>query len=124
VNTMYLEIPVNVVGKIPAGSGNVFVGAGPYFGYALSGKSKAKVSVSGGGINESDSSKEDLEFGSEDGEFKRVELGVNFLGGYQLKNGLNINFGYGLGLSNLVNNSSGDGKASNRVLSVGLGFNF
>jgi len=124
ISTMYLEIPINAVGKIPAGPGNVFVGAGPYFGYALSGKTKTKVSVSAGGINGSDSSEDDLEFGSEDGEFKRVEFGLNFLGGYQLKNGLNLNLGYGLGLGNLVNNSTGDGKASNRVLSIGLGFNF
>lgn len=124
INTLYLEIPVNVVGKIPMGTGNVFVGAGPYFGYALSGKTKAKFSISGGGDSYSDSSTEDLEFGSEDGEYKRIEFGFNFLGGYQLKNGLNINLGYGLGLSNVINNTSGNGKASNRVLYVGLGLNF
>jgi hypothetical protein len=123
ISTLYLEVPVNVVGKIPAGSGNVFVGAGPYLGYALSGKTKSKLSISGAGMNFSESDEEDMEFGSGEDEMKRIEFGVNFLGGYELKNGLSINFGYGLGLSNLVN-TSGDGKASNRVLSVGLGFRF
>jgi len=123
VSTLYLEVPVNIVGRISAGSGNVFVGAGPYLGYALSGKTKSKVSVSGGGMSFSDSSEEDMEFGSGEDEMKRIEFGVNFLGGYELKNGLSVNFGYGLGLSNLVN-TSGDGKASNRVISVGLGFRF
>ena len=123
LSTMYVEIPVNLVGKVPAGPGDLFFGAGPYLGYAVSGKSKTKVSLNIGGNQMSESEEEDVEFGSNEDQMKRIEYGVNFLGGYQLKNGLNFNVGYGLGLSNLANNS-GDGKISNRLFCVGVGFSY
>jgi hypothetical protein len=113
INMSYLELPVNLVANFNAGTGKFFVGAGPYAAYALSGNGKA------GGV------KEDMPFGSGDGEFKRFDFGVNFLAGYQLNNGLNIHAGYGLGLGKIVNDNSGVGLAvKNKVFSVGLGFMF
>jgi len=51
-----------------------------------------------------------------------IDAGVNFLGGYKFNNGLLINAGYGLGLTNL---NPGDGDNINsRTLSFGLGFQF
>lgn len=114
---MYIEIPVNALVNIPVGDGKVFVGAGPYYGMAISGKNKFKGSFDGESISES----EDVEFG-DGGDFKRSDFGVNFLGGYQLNNGFNIHAGYGLGLSNINGDSNGNSK--NRVFSVGLGFSF
>lgn len=113
-NFSYLELPVNLVANFNAGEGKVFVGAGPYLGYALSGNAKV------GSISE------DAEFGSGEDQVKRMEFGVNFLGGYQLNNGLNLHVGYGLGLSNLSNDNSSGIKSTtkNKVFSVGLGFNF
>jgi len=110
INFSYLELPVNLVANFNAGTGKVFVGAGPYAAYALSGNAKA------GDL------KEDAEFGSGEDQVKRMDFGINFLGGYQLSNGLNIHAGYGLGLSNLENNSNTATK--NRVFSFGLGFMF
>ncbi|WP_293903575.1 porin family protein [Sphingobacterium sp. UBA5670] len=111
---MSLDIPVNLVAKLPTGgSGNFFIGAGPYVGFALSGKNKQNI----GGVK----TEQDVEFGSGDGdELKRTDFGVNFLAGYQLSNGFQINAGYGLGLTNLspVSNLS----TKNRVWSVGIGF--
>ncbi|RKE42685.1 porin family protein [Sphingobacterium detergens] len=105
---MYLEIPVNFVYYVPAGSGNLFLGAGPYAGYALSGKAKANgVSV-------------DIEFG--DNGMKRFDAGLNFLGGYKLSNGFLINGGYGLGLVDLAGLDGASLK--NRVFSVGVGYQF
>lgn len=117
----YLEVPVNALFKIPAGNGNIFLGGGPYFGYAISGKSKVE------GVEFSEEKtytvaiSEDAKFGK-DGDFKRGDFGVNFLAGYQLSSGLNIHAGYGLGLTNIAQDSNQSGK--NRVLSVGLGFSF
>jgi len=111
ISLMYLELPVNFVYYIPAGSGNLFLGAGPYVGYGLS----AKFS------NEDE---------SESGSFDKFNLsafdaGLNFLGGYKLSNGFLINAGYGLGLTNMVNDTEGvDGALKNRVFSVGVGFQF
>lgn len=117
-NVMYLEIPVNVVAGFAAGPGKVFVGAGPYYGIALSGKNKWEISYEG----ETESGEEDIEFGSEAEQMKRGDFGVNLLAGYQLTNGLNLHLGYGLGLGNLSNTEGVSIK--NRVFSVGIGFSF
>lgn len=72
VNLMYLELPVNFVYYVPAGSGNIFLGAGPYAAYALSAKNKIN------GVST------DVKFGDgpdEDG-VKRFDAGLNFLAGF------------------------------------------
>lgn len=117
-NVMSIEIPVNAVYYIPTGaSGSVFLGAGPYVGFNVSGKSKWDGTTPIG----SASGESDIEFGSADNEMKVVEAGANFMAGYKLSNGFLINAGYGLGLTNLYN--TGDTR-SNRVLSFGVGFQF
>jgi hypothetical protein len=117
-NTMWLEVPVNFVGKFPAGTGNFFVGAGPYLGFGLSGKNK--YSTDGGNAV----TEREFEFGK-DNTLKGTDFGVNFLAGYKLSNGLLLNAGYGLGLTNIA----GDGNVwsddiKNRGFSVGIGFEF
>ena len=120
-NVMSIEIPVNAVYWIPTGaSGSVFLGAGPYVGFNVSGKQKFEGNLGElGGEGESD-----INFGGGDDEMKVVDAGANFLAGYKFGNGLLINAGYGLGLSNLSNSSDSDDKFSNRVLSFGVGFQF
>ncbi len=109
-NFDYLELPLNLVANFQAGPGKFFAGAGPYAAYAISGNQKAgTVTV-------------DADFGSDDDEFKRMDVGLNLLTGYQLKNGLSLNVGYGIGLGNIYNDSSTTVK--NKVFSVGLGFMF
>jgi len=118
INPFYLEVPVNLVANFQAGSGKFFIGAGPYYAIGLGGKIKVKGTVG----SSSAEIKEDIKYG--DGEaFKRGDFGINLLTGYQLSNGFNIHAGYGLGLSNVLN-ADGDGKAKNRVISVGLGYSF
>ncbi|MGJ1386573.1 porin family protein [Sphingobacterium spiritivorum] len=107
-NLMYLEVPVNAVYYIPAGSGNVFIGAGPYAAYGISGKTKV------GDI------KEDVKWG--DNGYKRFDAGINTMLGYKLSNGFLINGGYSFGLTDM--SGSGNGSAKNRVLSFGVGFQF
>ncbi len=118
-NVMSIEVPVNAVYYIPAGAGNVFLGAGPYVGFNISGKLKA--SGDWGEIFDG-SAERDLSFSGDDKDMNLIDAGVNFLGGYKFNNGFLINAGYGLGLSNL-NPNDGD-KLSNRVLSFGVGFQF
>ncbi|WP_293947046.1 MULTISPECIES: porin family protein [unclassified Sphingobacterium] len=113
-NIMYLELPVNFVYYVPAGSGNIFLGAGPYAAYALSAKNKIN------GIST------DVNFGNgadEDG-VKRFDAGLNFLLGYKLSNGFLINGGYGLGLTNIVYDNELGLEQKNRVFSVGVGYQF
>lgn len=109
---MYLEVPVNAVYYIPAGSGNVFIGAGPYAGIGLSGKYKV------GDV------KTDVEWGSgTDKDLKRFDFGINTMLGYKLANGFLINAGYGFGLIDIAAENS-FGKTKNNVLSFGIGFQF
>ena len=116
-NTMWLEVPVNFVFKAPTGNvGSFFVGAGPYVGFGLSGKNKFDSTI----VNVSS----DVSFGK-DKDLKSTDFGVNFIGGYQLNNGLMLHAGYGLGLTDIrgSNNSYfNDNNLTNRVWTVGLGF--
>lgn len=128
-DVMSIEIPVNLVYYIPTGdAGTVFLGAGPYAGYAISGKNKVKWSgitdFEDEGFDTADGSlSTDIEFGK-DKDMKPFDAGVNFLAGFKLSNGFLINAGYGLGLTNLSTSSDSDDKFSNRVISVGIGFQF
>lgn len=117
-NTMWIEVPVNVVAKFPVQSaGNFFIGAGPYVAFGISGKNKYDTNWG--------STQTEFDFGK-DGTLKGTDFGLNFIGGFQLANGLMIHGGYGLGLTDLrpSNNNffTGDEKLTNRVWTVGLGF--
>jgi len=112
LNFSYIEIPVNLLANFKAGNvGKVFFGGGPYYAFAIDAYAKSgKV-------------KEDIDF-DEDG-FKRGDFGVNFLGGFQFNNRLNIHAGYGLGISSVIDDQEEiDVKFKNKVFTVGLGFTF
>ena len=118
-NVMYLEVPVNAVYKI----GGIYLGAGPYAAFALSGKQKWEENMDG----EVDKEEEDLKFGNdpEEDDLRKGDFGINFLAGYQLTNGFNVGVNYGLGLNNILPDfEDSDYKAKNRVFSVTLGFSF
>ena len=117
-NVMSVEIPVNAVYYIPAGSGSVFLGAGPYVGFNVSGKDKFKSAIG----NNSGETEHKLKFSGDNKDMNPIDAGANFLLGYKLENGLLINGGYNLGLTNLVPNAKD--KVSNRVWSFGVGFQF
>ncbi|WP_316822193.1 porin family protein [Pedobacter gandavensis] len=118
----YLEVPVNAVFYFPAGRAKLFLGGGPYYGYALSGRDKTTLTfTSEEGIQTKKSTSNDIGFGK-DGSMKRSDFGLNFLAGYQLTSGLNIHAGYGLGLTGIARDS--DFIRKNRVWSVGVGFSF
>jgi hypothetical protein len=110
INLNYLELPLDFVYKLEAGPGKLFLGAGPSFAFGLSGKSK-----SGG-------DSEDIEFGSGEEEIKPLDLGGNFLAGYELSNGLFLSFNYNLGFSNISN--SEEGKINNNYFGIRLGYLF
>ncbi|CAM3449503.1 porin family protein [Pontibacter korlensis] len=112
----YLEVPV--LAKISFGSGQVqgFVTAGPSVGYWLSAKNKYEY--------DGEEETEDYEFEDED---NRTEFGANFGVGLAYKVGagaLNLDVRYGLGLSNLYDDSGDDSKVKNRVVGVSLAYLF
>ena len=117
LNVMSIEIPVNAVYYIPVGTGDVFLSAGPYLGYNLSGKLKNSTR------NSKTGSSRDVEFSGNNKMMNRWDAGVNFAVGYKLSNGFLIQAGYGLGLSNL-NAASKSKDFSSRTLNFGVGFQF
>lgn len=118
-NVMSIEVPVNAVYYIPAGSGNVFLGAGPYVGFNVSGKVKGDGSAEAIEFE----GEKDLKFSGDNKNMNLIDAGANFMAGYKFNNGLLVNAGYGLGLTNLNPTDNGD-KFSTRTLSFGLGFQF
>ncbi|WP_298739391.1 porin family protein [uncultured Chitinophaga sp.] len=117
----YLELPVNFMYKHEAGAGSIFVGAGPYLGFGLSGK--AKASGEEDGKVKFDGRKAE-EIGEDDEatlHLKRLDAGANFLAGYELKNGLLFSVNYSLGLTNL---DPDGGKSKNNYFGVSVGYLF
>lgn len=121
-DVLSLEIPINLVAKLPAGPGNFFIGAGPYAGLNISGQQKREYNSSAVQVDY----EEDLKFGnSVDDNLKSLDFGVNFLAGYQFASGFNVGAGYGLGLSDLTpKDIQGNIKQTNRVLSFSVGYAF
>lgn len=137
VRLNYLEIPLNFVYNIPAGSGKVFFGLGPNFGLGLSGKTKSEstVTVTGLGTN-TEKSEGDVKFdGNEDGgpanilHLKRFDFGGNILAGYASNMGLTFNVGFTLGLTDISPNKIDDNLGTgytqkNHGLTVKVGYLF
>jgi hypothetical protein len=115
-NTMWVEVPVNLVAKFPVAGTDFFLGGGPYAAFGVGGQNKS--------TNGSTTTTSKVKFGTGSGDnLKSTDFGVNFLGGIRLKGGLNVGAGYGLGLTDLrPNGSGGNGKQTNRVLSFFLGW--
>lgn len=124
----WLEVPVNLVGKTDIGNGTqLFVGAGPYVAFGVGGD--YKINTKGAGVLDwIPTMRTDLNFGN-GGHLKSVDFGLNFIAGIELMNGLSVQGGYGLGLTDVGGNkffSSNLTKLDqkNRVWSFGLGKTF
>ena len=124
----YVQLSPNFVYNFSSGSGGVFLGVGPELSFGLGGKAKFTSTVTGGGLNESESGKYDVKFdGKKDAtdnnlHLKSFDYGANILAGYKLENGAFISAGYTLGLANISpeNNSS----FKNRGFHVKIGYAF
>lgn len=123
INLDYLEIPVNLMYRYKIGkAGSIFATAGPYLGFALSGKIKADFEV-GPPANIKESETEDLKIGKDrSDDIKPLDFGLNFGVGYQLPFGVFLRAQYGLGLSNINNNPDDNYSMKNRVISITLGY--
>jgi len=110
----YLQLPINAAYKFDVGNDSkVFVFAGPYIGYALSGKAtlgNGSASISG-----------DLPFGSGEDEYKRLDAGVNIGVGYQYDK-IFFKLQYNQGLTNIMNITGASVKNMNFAVSVGYYF--
>lgn len=120
----YLELPVDLVGHIPAGIGDVYLGAGPYFARGLSGTIDGSLIASNG---ENGSVSSDIKFGNgTDANLSSTQFGINFIAGFKFKNGILLHLNYDLGTSNDEPSSRSSSGATNysRVFSVSIGYVF
>jgi hypothetical protein len=113
----YLEVPLNLGYRYDIGNaGALFVSAGPYIGFGLSGKTKTEnVPILG-------TVEDDIEFGDGADEMKSIDYGVNFSLGYISPIGIYLRAQYGLGLANLSNITNTSSK--NRVFGISVGYAF
>jgi len=103
-NLNYLQLPINAAYKFDVGMGSkVFVFAGPYFGYGISGSSGVK-------------------FGSSADEVKAFDFGLNVGVGYEYEK-IFLKLQFNPGLMNL-NNESGAGSVKNTNIAVSVGYYF
>ena len=109
-----IEVPLNFILKARGNSGNFFIGAGPTFAFAVSGKSNF--------TNGTDSINRTLKFGSTaDDDLKSMDVGANFMVGYCFNNGLMFSANYNAGFSNLMPVSS-DGSLKSHYFGIKVGF--
>jgi hypothetical protein len=111
----YVEVPVNIQYEIvDVKVGKVFVGAGPYLGYAISGKTR--------GISPT-TAESDLSIGSDASDLiKAMDLGVNVNAGFLLGKGLFARLQYGMGLTNT--SSAPANSIKNSCFSISVGYFF
>lgn len=110
----YIEVPVNIQYKQgEAGKGKLFVGAGPYFGYAatgrvtttVSGNSIVKSIISLTGLVDFDEGEKDLRVGTDSNDHIRpFDIGINANMGYEFPIGIIIRGQIGTGLMNTAPN--------------------
>lgn len=109
----YIELPLNVLYRTPAGSGHFFGGIGPALGYGVSGTAK------------SDGESQDIHFGSSDtDDYKPFEVSGNILAGYEFSNGFFVSANYNHGFSNILNGGDSDASAKNSYIGIRLGYKF
>lgn len=108
MNVLYLDIPMNFLGKIPVPAlGKIFLGGGPYAGINISEKAKSD----GQTIDGADS-------------YKTADFGLNIIGGIEFKNHMTLNANYGFGLTNVAKDVEGDASVKNKVFSLSIGYLF
>jgi len=113
-NLGYLELPINLMYRMPLGSsGAFFVSAGPYVAYAVNGKAVTKI-----GDNKTEG---DIKFGDGLAETKPFDYGFNAGVGYETPYGFYIRAQYGMGLASFSNVDNYDTK--NSSIQLGIGYN-
>jgi hypothetical protein len=129
-NPMYLELPVNFVGKIPVGEySKIYFGAGPYAAAGIAGKNKVETHIVGVQAtstknivysNDNPTTSQEENYGY--GKLKRFDYGINALAGIEFpKFSLGVNYGYGLVKINSGSDNTANDKGKNRVASLSLG---
>jgi hypothetical protein len=129
-NPMYLELPINFVGKIPlTQTSSFYLGAGPYAAMGITGKNKVDRYILGTHTytsndivysNDNPTTSQEENYGY--GKIKRFDYGLNALAGFEFTRfTIGANYGYGLVKINSGTDNSANDKGKNRVWNFTLG---
>ncbi|MDB5230967.1 MAG: PorT family protein [Chitinophagaceae bacterium] len=129
-NPIYLEVPANLVFKVPmSGDTRFFFGAGPYAAVGIGGKTTGERKVAGLTTTYS----QDIQFNNDDpftagqedasvNKLRRFDYGLNALAGFEAgKFLIGVNYGYGLAKIGSAQNNNSDDTNKHRVWSLSLG---
>lgn len=121
----YIALPVNLLYNYKFKGGKFFIGGGPYAAIGISGKYTSTLSGSmsnfnGGQTSVSQNSSGALSFGSNTTDYKTLDMGIGFLGGVSLTNGLLLSIDYSFGLKNISHSTTATLK--NQVLGISAGY--
>lgn len=119
VNLLYLDIPLTAKANFDIGSLIIYGTFGPYIGMGISGKTKYEYTGNG----ETETDEEDINFGSDEDDLKRLDYGITAGAGMEF-NAIQIGITYSLGLANISNYADEVNKACNRVLGISVGYKF
>ena len=97
-NLSYIQIPINFQYIIGLEGMKLLLQAGPYIGYAVSGKSKSESTWDG----KTEKFEQKIEFGSDGDKVRPFDFGIGLGVGLNFNN-IQIGLGYNLGLANLTN---------------------
>lgn len=119
----YLELPLNVVYKIPFFFGKVAIGAGPYVGYGLGGKYDLAIRYNGKVVQ---NTRQEIRFNEQtnivatNSQVRRWDAGANFMLGVEFNNLMVIGANYSLGMADLDRSPTSTLKNSYLGLSLGI----
>jgi len=117
----YLELPLNVLYKIPVKPGKILLGGGPYVAYATSAHTTVTTFDQNGDMV-NNKQKDAVPLGSGVNDLKHFDYGINLLATFRIKNGIEAGLGAGFGLGNLSNTATV--KTHNQTLSLSLAYFF
>lgn len=115
VHISFIKLPLDLVYHSSSMENRLFFGAGPFLAYNLGGK-----------YNWSNTRVQSISFGSDQGDYgrtyKRLDLGLDLLGGYQLNKQVVFGAHFDFGLLNMVHTMEDPDakKASIRTLNFGV----
>ena len=95
------------------------VSAGPQVGILVSAKSDWEETITGGGLDQSDSGEVDIK-----DSLKPIDFAFNLGLGYKMDNGLNFDARYSLGLMDISDFDNSNGEIKNGVIQLSVGFMF
>lgn len=123
-NPLYVEVPVNLVIKLPVTSTlRVFAGAGPYGAVGVGGQWKNTTTAGG---DASLDAERNISYGSgNDADLKRFDYGLNGLAGVEIGS-LMLGLNYGVGMAKIFPNQNDNANDKNkfRTFSVNAGIRF